>query len=389
MSDQLTIVLPLKGRPLFTLRFLWYANQLKLPYRILIADGEVREDMARLLERPERVFPNIAIEYVRYPDDLNFQNFFKKMASAVERVRTPFAMLADNDDFLIPSGIARSIEFLQTHRHYVCAGAGVSGFSVYAPQAAGFGGLVGPFNRFRFRYAPADRSSDIGTDLAVERLRIGMRSSWTYYSVFRSETLAIIHREVLAMSLSDLQLHERFCIMRTLVSGKAYSDGAAISYLRQYGTSMQSAFLRDWVHHVVRSRFSIDVQSIVDRVAGMAAAADGADAGDAREVIRVQLAAWLRNFLRLNYGPSGAIRSRLRARAPALIAWLKHRRRFLVGAERQRFFAELRLGGAVDADIQQFKRELSAIDSVLTGPEFREFIAPYARVFAPPVAGGA
>jgi hypothetical protein len=216
-----------------------------------------------------------------------------------------------------------------------------------------------------------------------------MRSAWTYYSVFRSGALAAIHGEVPAMNLSDLQLHERFCTMRALVSGKAYSDRTAISYFRQYGTSMQSAFVHDWAHHVVRSRFSSDVHMIVDRIASLTAEADGTDTAAASEVIRAQLAAWLQNFLRLNYGPSGTTRARLRLWAPSLIAWLKRRRHFLIGVERRRFLNELSRNGAVGDYVQEFKRELAVVESVLTGPDFRAFVAPYIRIFAPSVAGDA
>lgn len=112
VSPRLTIVLPLKGRHLFTLRFLWYANKARLPHRILIADGQVHEAVARHLENSRETFPNLDVEYVRYPNDTGYRQFFAKMSDVVRRVRTPYAMLADNDDFLGSYGIERALDFL-------------------------------------------------------------------------------------------------------------------------------------------------------------------------------------------------------------------------------------------------------------------------------------
>ena len=50
MTQRLTIVMPLRGRPLFTLRFLWHANAARLPYKFILADGEVRPELSRLLD---------------------------------------------------------------------------------------------------------------------------------------------------------------------------------------------------------------------------------------------------------------------------------------------------------------------------------------------------
>ena len=133
MTPRLTIVLPLKGRPLFTLRFLWHANRARMPFRFLIADGEVRPPLGEILENSRELFPHLDIEYVRYPDDANWGRYFEKMRDALRRVRTPYVMLADNDDFLAPAGIERCMEFLDSRPDYACCAGGIAGFSLYAP----------------------------------------------------------------------------------------------------------------------------------------------------------------------------------------------------------------------------------------------------------------
>ncbi len=171
MSSRLTIVLPLKGRPLFTLRFLWHANACRMPFHFLLADGEVRPDLASVLDNAKSIFPNLDLEYVKYPDDVDFVRFFSKLHDAVSRAPTPYVMLADNDDFLMPAGIKKSVAFLDSAPDYVSCGGGVTGFAVPWAKGEPNPGLVGPFNRFSFRYAAEDRSEDFGQKSVTQRLR--------------------------------------------------------------------------------------------------------------------------------------------------------------------------------------------------------------------------
>jgi glycosyltransferase domain-containing protein len=381
MSPRLTIVLPLKGRCLFTLRFLWHANQAKLPYRFLIADGQVHPELAALLEKSQAIFPNLDIEYVRYPDDADFGRFYAKMSDALARVRTPYAMLADNDDFLAFAGIERSLDFLDAHPDYVCCGGGLAGFSVYAGLHNPNNGLTGRLNRYAYRYTVHDRSVDFSSPSAVERLRTGSRNWWTYYAVYRTAALATMCREIVEIDFSDLQLHEFYCAMRTMTLGKARSDGSTIAYLRQYGTSMQTSFKKDWVHHLLRSRFTSDFTALIDRITAQAVSADGADPERVADMLRGICEAWLREFLHVYYGSLQSVKQMLRDHAPGVINWLKMRRRYFVGRERVALFSRLTAYGASADYLTRFQAELATIEDVLTGERFAAFIAPYVRLF--------
>ncbi len=376
MTTRLTIVLPLKGRHLFTLRFLWHANKARLTYRFLIADGLVHPKLADLLERPRQLFPNLDIEYIRYPDDVNFARFFAKMSDAFGRVRTPYVMVADNDDFLASSGIERSIKFLDGHPDYVCCGGGLAGFSVFSGLHDPNNGLLGRLNRFAYRYTVYDRSIDFDSSSAVERLRFGSRNWWSYYAVYRTDALRTISREVVDINFSDLQLHELFCAMRALTLGKARSDPSTIGYLRQYATSQGSSYSKDWVHHLLRSNFTGDFAVMIDRIAAAAAAADNVDPQPIAEMLLGICEDWLREFLRIYYGSLQSVKQALRDHTPGLMNWLKKRRRHFVNRERATLFANLARDGASSADLAVFESELETIEDVLTGTDFAAFIEP-------------
>ena len=50
LADKLTILLPLKGRPLFTLRYFLYMEEVQCPFKIFIADGSLNEENKNIID---------------------------------------------------------------------------------------------------------------------------------------------------------------------------------------------------------------------------------------------------------------------------------------------------------------------------------------------------
>ena len=375
---RLTIILPLKGRYLFTLRFLWHANRARLPYRIVIADGQVRPALAKILENSREHFSNLDITYLRYPDDIDYHSYFLKMADALRCVKTPYAMLADNDDFIACEGTERSLNFLDVNKDYICCGGGLAGFSVYSGLRRP-NGPTGRFNRYAYRYTHLDHSEDISSSSSVERLRQGSRNWWSYYAVYRTEALQTIWREILDIDFSDLHLHELFCAMRALTLGNICSDGKTIAYLRQYGTSL-GYYKKGWVHHLLRSRFTQDFDAMIDRISTAAAAVDGVQAAPIAEMLRLICGDWLDEFLKIYYGPLQTVKQVMRNNTPYFVNWFKNRRRYFVARERAEIFARLANDGASVDYLTTLTDELRMMEDVVAGREFAAFIEPYIPV---------
>jgi glycosyltransferase domain-containing protein len=375
-SPALTILVPLRGRHLHTLRFLWHLDRSAIGYRIILADGQVHPTIARLLEEPA-TFPNLSLDYVRYPNDASFRDFYSKMLDSVGRVETPYVVIADNDDFLAPAGLAHCVDFLDENADYQCCGGGIAGFELYASARTPLAHLTGPFSRMTYRYDSDGSRRDISAASTGDRVLAGFRNTWSYYAVTRTRTLQAVWREIRDLDISDLQLHERFSAMRMMTLGKARSDASVVSYIRQYQTSMQLSFSNDWVAHLLRSRFTDDISIIVGRISDLVAAADGTDAKEFGERLRDALAErWLRPFIRYNYGGRSAVidlKHFIHNRNPELVSRLR-RLRFVVNRESDRLCGQLRRDGASDAYIATFRRELAVIDSVVTGKDFPEFL---------------
>jgi glycosyltransferase domain-containing protein len=381
VTSRLTIVLPLKGRHLFTLRFLWHANKARLPYRFLIADGEVHPELAKLLEDSRKTFPDLDIEYIRYPDDVDFKRYYAKMADVFQRMRTPYAKIADNDDFLSPAGLECCMDFLDAHSDYVCCSGGIGGFSLRASPCDSRELVIGPFNKLAYRCGPHDQAIDLNSPSATERVVAGLRNTWNFYAVFRTPALALMWKEAQEIDLTNTQLHERFMTMRTLTLGKARCDSSFFSYWRQYWTSLQlhwtssrSAVRRDFVYYLLRSRFTEDVANVLDRTSHRLAELDGGSPDEIAERLRISLENWVGDLISLDFGVTAGLRRHLRTHVPWLVAWLKSRYRLRVVWERRDIFNKLRKDGATLAYLEKLKQELAQIENVLAGREFDEFL---------------
>ena len=120
MDKNVTILLVLKDRPHYTLRFLKYMDLLKSPYKILIADGGRHPTIPQILQNKQN-FPNLNYEYVRYPYDHSLDDFHEKMASVVQKIDTPTVIAMDNDDFILSEGIAKCLVVLKENNSYSSA----------------------------------------------------------------------------------------------------------------------------------------------------------------------------------------------------------------------------------------------------------------------------
>jgi len=108
---MLTILLFLKGRHNYTDRWIRYMKD--MPYNVIIADGSLTDYKY-----------SGPFEYIRYPYDATYTQYYDKVADAWSRVKTPYAVQIDNDDFLFIDKLPAYIDFLEANRDYAsCRGA--------------------------------------------------------------------------------------------------------------------------------------------------------------------------------------------------------------------------------------------------------------------------
>lgn len=381
MTD-VTILLTLRGRHLHTLRWLWHANRIRLPFHVVIADGDVHPTVERVLSKGSS-FPNLSYEYHRYADR-SFSDFYRKCVDALGKVNTRYVKIVDNDDFLFPSGVTRLAAFLDHAPEYVCAGAGIPGFVLeFRPGPTRY--LVGTFERIDYRYlfdgSYACRDIDQGsvTERVLDELN---RYLSLYYFVYRTDAMRVVAADIQRLDFSDLDIHERFFALRTVTLGKVKSDPSYFFYFRQHGTSSHFSYEADWVDHLLRSRLPEDFRAMASSVAAIAEQQEGADRRQLEEKILQGYAAILRRML------AGTM---LRHRFPRLFT-LKQRYLALPrlrlpasmrrNRAKERLWRQLAAHGGERATIDIHQSELGDIQATLEGAEFIQFIASNAPELA-------
>ena len=382
MTD-LTILLPLKGRHLHTLRFLWHANMSRLPYCFLIADGQVHPAIARMLAAPRDTFPNLNIEYVRYADDVCYGDYFRKLADATSHVRTQYVMQADNDDFLVRSGIDRCMTFLDANRDYACCGGGVGGFALHR-SAGALNGVTGTIQSLGPRYHDRYVHQDYASSSAADRVRQNFETGYTlYYNVYNAPAMTTICRECAAIDFGDLRAHETFFGARAKSLGKCKSDHAVMSYIRQAGTSLAAANM--W-KTTTNAAPDVEIRTFTDTIARAVADADGIDeTAFAAELRGLYRDIWYAGLNEYRASRRVALnRKRRRSEAASALrsivpkAAVNWRRQWLRRKARKAIVNSLLQCGASEGYIATFQRELADIEALLEGPQFAEFVQQHA-----------
>ena len=280
---MLTIILPIHGREEFTPRFLDCVNW---AYMIIPARDQV-EGLA---------------------------GYWDKMVNALTQVQTPYAMVADNDDFPLPKGLNACIDFLETNNDFIACSGRIQGIWLWPDK------LTGPYHHLTQQYAPFDTPATYDQFSVSDRVLAGFRNSWSYYAVYRTERLLDIWVGVRALDLKDFMVHEKFCAMRALTLGKVKCFDFP-SYIRQYETSTRDTnIIKDWTTRLRKGEW---VQDYAKVMAVMKAhGVDGAALEDA-------WAQWYTNHLNYHFGLRGQLRRWAKRHFPRLAYAYQHQHEYI------------------------------------------------------------
>ncbi len=379
-DPRITILLTLKGRHAYTYRWLSHADRTRLPFRVLIADGEPDSPVGAWLGT-RTVFPNLQLEYRQY-NDRTYQDFYQKLLDAALRIQTPYVMLVDNDDFLFPSGITPCIDFLDSMPDYVSAGGGIAQFELSSNGAAPpiLGGKIA---RFWYQQSRAYRACDVNGSSAESRVLTTYKDHLTvYYNVCRVPALRCILGEVLQAQFRQLESAELFWKLRLATLGKVRSDASRLFYLRQQGTSSNPLRGVDFVEILGTQPHIAEIHKALDLIANVVATADSVAAEPVVSQLRHIAVVHLRQQLTHVLGTGACARNWLKARMPArLIEGLRFAyERIGSGAAtatggrsitRQALFERLGRSGALQTTLGQQARELAEIETTVMSGTFR------------------
>ena len=203
---KIMIIIPTYNRYPYLLRLLKFYNLYNTQIKIMILDSSRDELHDKELKS---IINQDNIVWVRYDDEMFIVD---KIVDGIRRVETEYAVLCADDDFIIPSSIASSIEFLDNNPDYSSA--------------------HGPY----FRHPNAEIVKDSGFILrkingrsiseesSTERLksylyRMTGHCYHPFYAVHRRNTLNFIWSETKKYG-SDWALGELFPCCLSLIYGK-------------------------------------------------------------------------------------------------------------------------------------------------------------------------
>ena len=242
---QCTIVIPTRNRPAYLRRAVaWFAN-LGMP--VVVADSSETPSLAE----DERA--RLAA-YVHRPGD--YEVFVAKLGEAMEAVTTPYVALCADDDLLLPTGLVRSITFLDRNQDYSIA----QGF-FYQYQILGRRLAVWPMT-FHSEDVPHEDWRD----------RVDAMNATVFYSVQRTAVLRrslgfLTRSGIGALGGEGISLAEFAMMAITARAGKIHRTPVPFA-LREYSRATRDIILcRLLVSPLVPAFFT----ALLDEVAGDAA----------------------------------------------------------------------------------------------------------------------
>jgi glycosyltransferase domain-containing protein len=251
--DVLTIILTIKDRSEFTFRWMQYMNDAKCPYKILVADGGA-DAFVELSLTEHNNYPNINYDYFRYPFDSDYSYYYKKLYDVIEKVKTPYVLLADNDDFFIFDEFPLYIEFLNNNIDYVsCSGSHaileiLSKYNVILNQTKGDKYVINQYlNKHRSieHSAITDRVCYFLENVDKDNLWMG------WYSIHRTKAIKEVFNKIKTHYYSEIVVFEIYFRISLLVLGKC-KEYTGLYYVRQEGTSQLTAYINSEFNLVER-----------------------------------------------------------------------------------------------------------------------------------------
>jgi glycosyltransferase domain-containing protein len=117
-KSEVTILLTIFNRVNYTNKWLDYAEQSNIPFKIFISDGGNTKNIKKKLNLKKR---NLDITYKKFKYYKNYNYMFEKFYLSVKQIKTKYIFIAEDDDYIFCNSILKSAKFLDKNRKFSCA----------------------------------------------------------------------------------------------------------------------------------------------------------------------------------------------------------------------------------------------------------------------------
>ncbi len=231
---MITILIPTLNRSEFIQRLLTYYSSVDFKGYIFIGDSSNDDHARRSQQAIARFQDKLKIIYRYYPSP-PYTNNALCLQEMIELTPTPYAVYAGDDDFVIPSTLARCAAFLDNHPDYSAA----HGLSVNFYKATG---AYGPISRLEYAVGHTLESAS-----AVERWKGYMRHSHSpQYYLHRVETWRRMYQDISTVPINYLGVEVLPCSFSAILGKIKELDGISclfqINDVKSFGWSTHSMY---------------------------------------------------------------------------------------------------------------------------------------------------
>jgi glycosyltransferase domain-containing protein len=217
IDKSLTIILPIKDRFPYTLRWMSYTDRLSFPFKVIVADGGKDVRVSTKLTK-EANFPNLDYIYIQYSYDKTYSDMYAKIADALSRVDTPFVTITDDASLYMVNGLRQSVEFLYAHPDYSACTGNIGSFSVWPDNNDQFNPAYGEeVNFFTDSYLFRQITDETAGARVANHFALYCP---TWYDVHRVEELSSCFNTLRKIDLKDIFLAELLTSFLTVCAGK-------------------------------------------------------------------------------------------------------------------------------------------------------------------------
>lgn len=201
---NVNIIIPTYNRPEYLRRLLDYYNKYGRGFGIIIADSSA-DGNKKLNREIISTFPDLKIRYVdKY---LESTKPYYKFADSLNYASEKYSVFCGDDDFLIPDGLNKSIDFLEKNPDFTVAHGYYMGF---LPKRGKF--------YWETRYPKESLVSPDPKERLFEHL--SEYNLPTFYGIHRTDFFKIIYRELLSSGVDTVLFGEMLPSMLSVIYGK-------------------------------------------------------------------------------------------------------------------------------------------------------------------------
>jgi len=206
-NHNFSILIPTYNRQKFLKRILSYYDSFKEGFNIVIADSSTDENKQEN-QKTISTLSNLTITYIGFPPNDDYLSIMNKILGGLNNTKTKYCVFCADDDFITPTGIKQSVEFLENNPGYTVAHGHYIVFSVKADADN------------QFQWKPYTAAGTIADPTPEARLFHHLSSyTPTFYGVHNTNLLKLIFEETLDFA-DDFRFSELLASVIALIYGK-------------------------------------------------------------------------------------------------------------------------------------------------------------------------